>query len=55
VKNVRNRDNASAYLGSEWGCFQGGEPGHCPRREILLDRFEDGMMTLPFIGFWLRF
>jgi hypothetical protein len=55
VKNVRNRTNAASYLGSEWSCVHGGDPGGCPGHEVLVDRFEDGIMTLPFIGFWIRF
>jgi hypothetical protein len=55
VKNVRSRDNPSSYLGSEWQCPQGGDPGGCPGQEVLVDRFEDGMVTLPFLGFWIRF
>ncbi|MGD2123961.1 MAG: TonB-dependent receptor [Gemmatimonadota bacterium] len=55
VKNVRNRTNAATYLGSEWSCVHGGDPSGCPGQEVLVDRFEDGIMTLPFIGFWIRF
>jgi hypothetical protein len=55
VKNVRNRTNPSTYLGSEWSCVHGGDPAGCPGSEVLVDRFEDGMMTIPLIGFWIRF
>ena len=55
VKNVRSRTNPASYLGSEWSCVHGGDPSGCPGQEVLVDRFEDGIMTLPFIGFWIRF
>lgn len=55
VKNVRDRTNPSSYLGSEWRCPGGGDPSGCPGGEILVDRFEDGIMVLPLIGFWIRF
>ncbi len=55
VKNVRDRTNPASYLGSGWCCLHGGDISGCPGQEVLVDRFEDGMMTLPFIGFWIRF
>lgn len=55
IRNVRDRKNPASYLGSEWRCTHGGDLSECPGQEMLVDRFEDGMMTLPFIGFWIRF